>query len=385
MIHRGAPLWRRRIFAVLICLVFASCFEPPVREGLLLRFLPNGAVVATSKVEISADHDTKNPALARRLAETRRALLEGSDVWGARFAATNPAAERFGWEKRLGDLRAATRSAVITEPEGLEALFGDTSVGAAYRIDADRGMAELTLAPGPAARATRRQREEMRETLATWSAALAEYLEAAGDLYAHLERQPERARTCFGLLFDEVMDEEELKTLDEPTDDEVVILERLDEAMRQVTDVLLVPERAEYSPDEISHLVYDPFPARLTVKLPGPPLEMEGFQANTGGTLSVAGLGLWDSLRALEGRWLSPDPVLFYVATARQGQGAKIDLDSFIRRPRLAAPPHHFPAAAEVRAAIEERLQPAPFYRVTWQVRLDDETEFRWDEDEGAP
>lgn len=376
------------MFAVLICLVFASCFEPPVREDLLLRFLPNGAVVATSRVAISADQGTKNPALARRLAETRRALIEGSDAWGARFAVTKPAAERFGWEKRLGDLRAATRSAVITEPEGLEALFGDTSIGVTYRIDADRGIAELALAPGPAARATRRQRVEMRETLETWSAALAEYLEAGGELYAHLERQPERARTCFGMLFDEVVDERELESLDEPTDEEVVIIGRLDEAMRQVTDVLLVPEKAEYSPDEVSHLVYDPFPARLTVKLPGPPLETEGFQIDnggTGGTLSVAGMGLWEALRSLEGRWLSPDPVLFYVASARQGQEAKIDLDSFIRRPRQAAPPHHFPTAEEVRAAIEVRLRPAPLYRVSWQVRLDDEKEFRWDEDEGAP
>lgn len=381
--YRASP-WRRTP-AVLLCLAFTSCFESPVREELLLRFLPNGAVVATSRVEISADQDTKNPALARRLAETRRALLEGSDAWGTRFAAANPAAERFGWEKRLGDLRVGTRSAVIAEPEGLETLFGDTSIGAAYRIDADRGVAELTLTPGPSARATRRQREEMKRTLGTWSAALAEYLEAGGDLYAHLERQPERARTCFGMLFAEVMDERELKELDEPTDEEEAIIERLNETMRHVTDVLLVPDKAEYSPDEVSHLVYDPFPARLTVKLPGPSLEMEGFQAGKDGTLSVAGLGLWEALRSLEGRWLSPDPVLFYVASSRQGKEAKIDLDSFVERPRKASPPRHFPSAEEVRQAVEERLRPAALYRVSWQVRPDDETAFRWDEGEGTP
>ncbi len=385
MSNPGASLWRRRVFAVLLCLVFASCFEPPVREALHLRFLPDGIVVATSRVEISAGEGTKNPALARRLDETRRSLLEGSDAWGARFAVTNPVAERFGWEKQLGNLQLATRSAVIAEPEGLEALFGDTAVGATYRIDADRGLAELTLSPGLSARATRRQREEMRETLEIWSAALAEYLEAAGDLYAHLERQPERARTCFGLLFDEVVDEKELQRLDEPTDDEVAILARLDEAMRHVTEVLLVPERAEYSPDEVSHLVYDPFPARLTVKLPGPPLEVEGFQVGRGDTLSVAGLGLWESLRSLEGRWLSPDPVLFYVASARRGEGTKINLDSFVEKPRRAAPTHYLPSAEEVRAAIEERLRPAPLYRVSWQVRPDDETAFHWQEGEGTP
>jgi len=377
--------WRRRVLAVpvvLLVLVFTSCFEPPVREELLLRFLPNGAVVATSTVEIFAGADAKNPALARRLAETRRALLDGSDAWGPRFAAARPAAERFGWEKRLGDLRTATRSAVIAEPEGLEALFGDTSVGATYRIDADRGTAELTLVPGPAARATRRQREEVKRTLETWSAAIAEYLEAGGALFSHLERRPERARTCFGTLFSEVMEKEQLERLDEPTDEETALIERLNEAMRHVTDVLLVPERAEYSPDEVSHLVYDPFPARLTVKLPGPALETVGFQPGKSGALEVAGLGLWEALRSLEGRWLAPDPVLFYVASARQGKNAKIDLDAFAQKPRRAIP--RPPSAEEVRAAIEERLKPAPIYRVSWQVRPDDETEFHWEEGEGS-
>jgi hypothetical protein len=379
---RPAFSWLR-VPAVLLGLAFVSCFESPVREELHLRFLTNGAVVATSRVEIS-DPDSKNPALSRRLAETRRQLLEGSDAWKARFAATQPAAERFGWEKQLGELRIATRSAAIAEPAGLEALFADTAVSATYTIDADRGVAELTLTPGVPSRATRRQREELKKTLETWSVALSEYLEAAGDLYAHVERQPDRAPTCFGMLFAEVMEEKELEGLDEPTDDEVRLLERLNEAMRQVTDVLLVPDRAEYSPDEVSHLVYDPFPARLSVKLPGPSLHVEGFQVGEGGTLSVAGLGLWEALRSLEGRWLAPDPVLFYVASSRQGK-AKIDLDAFLQKPRRAPPQHHFPSADEIREAIAERLRSARLYRVSWQVRPDDETAFRWEEGEGAP
>jgi hypothetical protein len=383
MIFRRPPLRRHRFLAVLLVLPLASCFEPPVREALLLRFLPNGAVVATSTVEISADAETKNPALSRRLAETRREILEGSDTWGARFAAARPAAERFGWEKRLGDLQTAKRSAAIWEPQGLESLFADTAVGATYSIDAERGLAELTLLPGLATRASRRQREEMKKTLETWSAALAEYFAAGAELYAHLERQPERAPTCFGLLFADVMDERKLESLDEPTSEETALLERLENAMRQVTDVLLVPSRAEYSPDEVSHLVYDPFPARLTVKLPAAALQVEGFQPGKNGALEVAGLGLWESLRALEGRWLAPDPVLHYVATARQGKTAKLDLDAFIQKARQATPQP--PSAEEVREAIAERLKPAPVYRVSWPVQPDDETEFRWEEGEGAP
>src|SRR4029077_10177111 len=106
--------WHRPVLvgaSSLFLLSFASCFEAPVREELRLRFLSNGAVVATSTVRVS-DLEGSNPALARRLDETRQGLLEGSDPWGARFAAANPGAERFSWEKHLGTLSSASRSAL---------------------------------------------------------------------------------------------------------------------------------------------------------------------------------------------------------------------------------------------------------------------------------
>jgi hypothetical protein len=97
----------------------------------------------------------------------------------------------------------------------------------------------------------------------------------------------------------------------------------------------------------------------------------------------VTGLGLWEALRSLEGRWLAPDPVLYYVATARQGKDAKIDLDAFVQKPRRAAP--RLPAAEEVKDALEAGLKPAPVYRVSWRVNPDDESEFRWEAGEGLP
>jgi hypothetical protein len=38
----------RLVLAGIVLLFLSSCFDPPVREELRLRFLPNGAVVATS-------------------------------------------------------------------------------------------------------------------------------------------------------------------------------------------------------------------------------------------------------------------------------------------------------------------------------------------------
>jgi hypothetical protein len=365
----------------LSCLSMASCFEAPVREELRLRFLPNGAVVATSTVRIT-DPEGSNPALARRLAETRRTLLEGSDPWGARFAAASPGAERFSWEKRLGTLSSASRSALIAEPEGLEAFFRDTSLAVTYTLDPGRGLAELSIVPGPSARATRRQREEMEKTLDAWTGDVAEYLQAGQDLYAYLEERPDRARPCFGALFKEQLSEKDAQGLSPLTQNEQRKLDRLDAALRKVVEVLAVPEGADHSPDEVSHLVYDPFPALLSLKLPSAPQAVEGFRRGEGGALTVASPGLWEALRSLEGRWLAPDPVLFYVESAqREGEGS-LDLAAFLARPRSAAPAHLLPSAQEVREEVVSRLKPAPLYRVAWRVRPDDETPFRWEEGE---
>jgi hypothetical protein len=369
--------WHRPAFLLFLFLIVSSCFEAPVREELRLRFLPNGAVVATSTVRI-ADPQDGNPALARRLAETRRELVEGSDSWGARFGAAAASAERFSWEKRLGTLSSASRSALIAEPEGLEAFFRDTSLAVTYTVDAERGTAELSIVPGTSTRATLRQREEMKKTLDAWTADVAEYLQAGQDLYAYLDDRPDRARPCLGALFAERLNEKDAATLSPLNSEEKRKLDRLDGAMERVLKVLAVPDGAAYSPDEISHLIYDPFPARLTLKLPGAPLALEGFLPGTDGTLTVASLGLWDALRGLEGRWLAPDPVLFYVESAQSKEG-DVDLDTFVAKPRQFQLP---PSAGEVRAEIEARLKPAPLYRVSWRVQPDDETPFRWEEGE---
>jgi hypothetical protein len=379
---RSTRLVLAGLFLCLSLLVLSSCFDPPVREDLGLRFLPNGAVVATSTVRLT-DPQESNPALARRLAETRRALLEGSDAWSARYAAAEAAAERFSWEKRLGSLRSVTRSAVFAEPAGLEAFFRDTSVSVTYSIDPERGLAELAIVPGVSTRATRRQWEETERTLEAWSTAVAEYFKAGESLYAYLDDHPDRAHACLGSLFGERLDEEEAKDLEELTPEEQRRVDRLDDVMGKVLEVLAVPEGSAYSPDEVSQLVYNPFPARLTVKTPGKPLEVQGFLPGEDGTLTVPSPGLWEALRSLEGRWLSPDPVLFYVESV-QGEKSDFDLGAFLEKSRQTAPEHLLPSGHEVRSALEARLKPAPLYLASWRVNPQDESPFKWEE-EKAP
>lgn len=366
----------KRSLALLFALAFVSCFEPPVREDLRLRFLPNGAFVATSTIEITDPQDS-NPALARRLAATRQAALDGTDGWGPRFASLEPGGERFSWEKRLGEVHRATRSAVVLEPESLARFFSDTSLAVTYTVRAEDKTAELTIAPGASGRATRSQRKEMERKLGDWSAEVADYLAATSALYAYLDEHPDRARPCFESLFKDLLPGGEPEGAAELPAEEQRLVGRLSEAMETVLAVLLVPQGEDHSPDEISRLVYDPFPARLIVTLPGPPLEVEGFERGAGGELTVRGFGLWEALRSLEGRWVSPDPVLIYVEN--RGEEGSFDLDTFLQQPRRAEPS---PTAKEVRQAIEGQLSPEPFYRLAWKVEPDDETPFEWEEKE---
>lgn len=359
------PFSRRLLCAAALgfALALAACFEPPVLETLDLRFLKDGSAVVTSRQEISPQERGGNPALTRRLAQVRRDIEAGTDPWGQRFAALEPAAERFAWEKQLGEIRRGTRSALLHQPENLRELFRDTSLDVSYEVR--DGVAELAIVPGTPARATRRQQQLTQRTLDAWSSAVAVYLEESADLWAYLEDRPDRARPCLGAVLADVLDDEVRDGLEPLEPEEKDRVEKLRAAMEEVVDVLVVPDGEDHSPDEISHLVYDPFPARLTVSLPGPPLEApEGFESTGDGgrDLTAIGPGLWEALRSLEGRWLTPDPALLFV---KHSEGPPLDLDAVLAVSRRAEAPR----STEIRRALEERLRPAPLYRVTFTIQ----------------
>jgi hypothetical protein len=376
-----SPRFRLRpLPALLVCAVLlASCFEPPVDETVQLRFLPDGGVVVTSRVDVVMGGEAGTPALNRRLAEVRQALLEGSDPWSRRFAGAHPPLERSSWEKQLGEIQKQIHSAVLAEPRDLAALFGDTSLNVSYEIK--EKVAELVITPGPPSRANRRQREQTKRTLDAWTASLAKYFRAGEELYHYLDEHPDRSRACLGALYADLLSDTDQARRPAPTSAEKERIDSLQAAMQDVWSILLVGEGEDQTPDELSHLVYDPFPGRLTVRLPGLPAEPpEGFAAAPDGTLTAEGPGLWQALRSLEGRWLSPEPVLLSMEEQRRSPHEPLDLNALLKQPRRAEPA---PDSAEVRLAIEERLLTAPVYRVTWRVDPKGDTPFRWEPGEG--
>jgi hypothetical protein len=376
------PRFPRLPVLLILGVLLASCFEPPVDETVHLRFLPDGGVVVTTMVALSGGDSASTPALNRRLAEVRRALLEGSDPWSRRFAEIHPPLEKSSWEKQLGEIQKQTHSGALAEARDLAAFFGDTSLNVSYEIK--DGVAELVIAPGAPSRASRRQRELTKKTLDTWSEAVAQYFSAGAALYRYLDEHPERSKACLGALYADQLSDTDKARLPAVTDPEKEKVETVQVAMHEVWSVLDVPQGEDHTPDELSHLVYDPLPGRLTVRLPGPPLAPpEGFAAADDGTLTAAGPGLWQALRSLEGRWLAPDPILIYMDHQRRTADAAddpLDLATLLRQPRHAEPA---PDATEVRLAIEKRLLPAPVYRVAWRVDPKMEAPFRWEPGEG--
>lgn len=372
------------LFAVLLGL--AACFDPPVRESVRLRFLADGVAIVTGAVEINPlAQGEKNPALDRRLSDLRRDLLAGLDPWAQRFEAIDPAAERFTWEKHLGLLTGAKRSAVLDEPAKLRSVFADTALAVTYEVRQD-GVAELTIVPGAPSQATRKQRKDLERILDAWSADVAEYLAATADLYDWLEDNPTRAEVCMQALFGDVLAEEEDAPPEEETEQELSAeeqkrVDRVQEAMTKVLDVLLIPKGQDRSIDELSHLVYDPFPAPLSIQLPDEPLEVEGFEASGSEdrVWSVDTPGLWAALRSLEERWVAPDPVMIYVE--HKGADAEgLDLSVLLDTPRKVVRP--LPNSLEIRRAIEGRLKPAAsVYRATWKTEpRSDDGEFSWED-----
>lgn len=365
-----------RALPLLATLVLASCFESPIRESLELRFFSDGNVRVTSTVELSSTSGMKeNPALVRRVTEAQRQILAGEDPWTPRFTALNPLAERFSWEKVDGEVLHGVHGAFARNPEDLPSFFADTSLRVSYQVR--EGTAELVIVPGAAGRATRQQRRALDQFLGSWTAAVAEYMAEVRGLYEYLEERPERAAACLGTLYAERLREEEREDVPAPTREEAERLERISDALGKVASVLVVPEKEEYSLDEVSRLVYDPFPARLTVRLPGEALEIEGFAAGDKTTLTAYGPSLWQALWGLEGRWISPDPLRLYFAADGRERQQPVALGEILRQPRSAGLP---PSAREVQDAIESRLQPAPVYRAVWRIQPGaDGEDFSWE------
>jgi hypothetical protein len=348
----------RGTLVALLCLPLTACFEEPVREHLHVAIRSDGSVVATVVQQVAPSSDYDNPQLAERLEESRQALAEDLDPWSQRFDRLQPLAEHTSVERLEGEVRRSIHSAVfasfgaflpLVEADG---LTGDLIIAG--------NSAVLELYPSGGTRATYLQRKDAERRLHEWSAALAEYFDAVIALYRYLDHQPDRAVPCLAHVFDshEGLGENGPLT---PAEESLVL--RAKETMELVADALLVPEDASYSLNELSRLVYDPFPARLTVAVDGDLTGVEGF-VSAAGFLERLSIDVWNALRSLEGRWLDPDLVTAAAAPLPEDQQPEPDVLLLASMPRRYTRP---PTSDEIEGAILAELVPEEMLRLRWR------------------
>jgi len=358
----------RTALIILGCLPLTACFEEPVREHVHLTIRNDDPVIVTVVQEVaSSDVARGNVELAYRLDESRDTIEHSLDPWSRRFALLEPLAERLSIERLEGELRRSVHSAVVPSfDEAVRLLEADGLTGG---LSLAGGSTEIQLFPTGGSRATYLQRQEAERRLDDWSDRLAAYFEAVADLYAHLDDRPDRAVPCFAHIFDKHEGLGPTGPLDEVEEE---LVTRAKTAMEEVALALLVPDDDAFSLNELTRLVYDPFPARLTITVEGRVLSLEGW-IEGGGFFERPAVDAWNALRSLEGRWISPDLVTAAAAPLPEDQQPDPDVLLFASLPRRFSSP---PAPGEVEAAILAAMVPESSLALRWRDPPRTEREF---------
>ncbi len=342
-----------------LCLPLFGCFEEAVREHVHLTLRGAGPVIVTVVQEVADPRLAEgNQELADRMEESRTTIESNLDPWSRRFALQQPLAEHRSTQWVEGNLRRSVHSAVLASfDEVVEMMEADGLTGS---LAVAGGVAEVSFFTTGGSRATYTQRQEAERLLVEWSDTLAEYFESVIDLYAYLESRPDRAVPCFAHIFD-THDGVAASGPLEAEEEELV--GRVKDALDAVVLALVVPEGESFSMNELTRLVYDPFPARLTVSVDGRVLQSDGWIADSG-FFERPAVDAWNALVSLEGRWLSPDLVTALASPAPEDLQPDPDPVEFAARPRFVAAA---PTSAEVESALLSALVPADERTLRWR------------------
>ncbi|MEO8034656.1 MAG: hypothetical protein ABI837_09500 [Acidobacteriota bacterium] len=347
-------------FVLAVSLLGTSCFEDPVEERLQLDIKDGETIALSLKVEINAAEVSGGP-LESRIRELQAKFLRGDDDWSRRFDLVSPLTETVKWRREHGRLKVIERDALL-EATDLSRFLSDTAL--TFNATHGAGWSELTIYPGQSKRATRQQQSEVSGRLDDWCSKVSLYLSSLARVYGYVDKHPDRNEAVLGAVLKEEMGEEAQARLPPLSEGEQGMVSELNDRMGGVSSILTVDDQAAYSLNEISSLVFDPFPAILTIHVPAKILEREGFESTAEQTVRVPRLTLWEGLLAMRDRWITPDPLLAKVESSRDSaSGKKLDLPAFLARERRVV---SLPSGEEVKAALTGKLRPGNLYRVRW-------------------
>lgn len=264
----------------------------------------------------------------------RAAAKTGTDPWGVRFARLEAEEERTTFASSRGVLESVTHSIRIPRAD-LQQVFADTNV--TVSLQQNDTLTELRFYPGSSTRASRRQQEHFNEALDWWSRAAARYFDALRRLDAYMDANPDRVEALWAAVLgvnDTPLFEEEQPRVDQLIRSMDELLARMDEEEG---------EAAVYA--EEADLLFNPFPARITVKVPNDE------------KLVIEPVDLLAAVQALEGRWATPDPLAMLVRDEPMTPRSLAALD---RRTETVS-------ATEIAEALRERLSEPRQYAIRWR------------------
>lgn len=372
----------RRPFALIstfaLAGLVAGCFEPPVAERMILEFRSDGALRATLMIDLGRAEDFESPAVKKRIAQTERALQDGSDPWLERFEGLVQGTDGTSYMRARGALREFRRWAELNDPAGFSALFVDDPVDFQYSQNGDR--ATLEISPSGASRATRKERESVQREVADWSAAFARYIDRVFELEAFLAAHPEKRESCwqrvFGVKGDQSGEDASAEEAGQAGGEgEEAPAKAVSDSLAELLSAFEIDAREGFSLDERVRKVFHPLSAQLLVSLPTPAIEVDGFDAPSAEeqaseeefAYAFPEQSLLAALDALEGRWLAVGPARAMLDHLRTNPDAEMDIEQFVSAPvtKESATP---PGPSDVADPLLELLRPAGEYRLSWRI-----------------
>jgi hypothetical protein len=341
MIKRLSPLLG-------VLLLSAACTQMAVHDDLTIEPSQDSytvTVTAETRFELHPRHD----AARARVEAAQAAAIAGTDPWSIRFARLSaPDEERVTYQKSHGALEVVTHSAKIAEDD-LQHLLADTNITVDFTHG--EGWSELALYPGSGGRATREQQREFDAALEQWSQSVVRYFTAVHHLYSYLNEFPGRERYVFASLVQEHPEDAPL------TEDERPLVDAVVDAMGNIATQMDAQEGHATTLAEEADLIFNPFPARVTVRVPGDVIATEGFSTKSK-ALVIEQVDLFKAIAALEGRWITPDPL---AAVLREDGPSPEQLAEAPRKSQAVV------SSTEIARAIREQLVRPRMYSVRWR------------------
>lgn len=341
----------RMRFAALGMLIFAvACARPPVTDDLRIEFSNTDDVVVVT-ADTTFEMKPFNDVMKHRVDVARAAAIASTDPWAARFSALRPSADSTFMRRDRGVLERVTRSVTIP-PDDLQLVFADANI--TVKTMRGDGWREVSFYPGSSTRASREQLRDFNAELNEWSNAVARYFRAVHELYAYLGRQPHRAKWVFAaILIERGADGAEPLVLEE----EQPLVDAVQNAMAEIGDRMDANEGRAATFGEQADLIFNPFPARITVRVPGTVLASDGFSKKEK-DLVIEPIDLFQMLQSLEGKWISPDPL---AALLRDEGVTASDIAFAERRSTMLV------TGADVADEIRSQLERPKSYVVRWR------------------